>query len=355
MSFLEISDLPTALFEEMLRDIPTARLVSTAWRAAFDQGVKQLSPRGVVCFSSQRGPLAALLGNSFRNVHSLDLMHVGCCDDVLAVLRDLHASSSLRLHSLKLQCAKTHEVGCTLSRHGRHCGGSITNTGLRALARIISLRTLSLRRCPHITDDGVTSFCRLRDLQSLTLASCPSISFRNALSGLRLKHLNLDFCTRLSDDALGLIACAQPALLSLNLTWCFRLKHAGLRALATHTTALTTLSLAKCWDVDDDALQAVGNTLSLTNLDLSKVRRVLPPPLNPPEPKSTQHLTSVYPFTGLQGDQHGTPTAAAAEPAHSQSRRLPAGQLCGGGDARTPSRPLAHRPQPDHDLRRGCR
>ncbi len=151
----------------------------------------------------------------------------------------------------------------------------ITDESLRHLSvGLPGIRTINLSFCVSITDTGVKSLARLPQLETLNLRSCDNISdlgmgFLCEEDGSgSLRSLDVSFCASVSDGGLKLIAAGVPTLRSLSLTTC-SIGDEGLRKAAQHLTDLRELSIGQCSRVTDEGLRAVASGLKrLRSLDL---------------------------------------------------------------------------------------
>lgn len=150
--------------------------------------------------------------------------------------------------------------------------GSVTDTGLRFLAKMPSLRELNLRSCDNISDIGIgylaeggsrithldVSFCeRIGDqsllhisqglfhIQCLCLSAC-NVSDEGMCRVVKTLHelttLNIGQCSRLTDKSLGMVADHMKHLQSIDLYGCTKITTVGLERIM-QLPNLTTLNL----------------------------------------------------------------------------------------------------------------
>ncbi len=151
----------------------------------------------------------------------------------------------------------------------------ITDESLRHVSLgLRRVRRINLSFCVSITDTGVKSLARLPDLVELILRSCDNVSdlgmgFLCEDGGPRcLRSLDVSFCGGVGDAGLKLIAAGLPSLQSLCLTTC-GIGDEGLRRASQRLTDLRELSIGQCPRVTDEGLRAVAAGLArLSSLDL---------------------------------------------------------------------------------------
>jgi len=125
---------------------------------------------------------------------------------------------------------------------------SVTDTGLKSLSRLPSLRELNLRSCDNVSDIGVGF-----------LAESTSAS---------LTRLDVSFCDRVSDSAMAHLATGLPTLTSLSMSSC-QVTDQGIARLAPHMKALNTLNIGQCVKLTDRAVQTISEEIkSLRSIDL---------------------------------------------------------------------------------------
>jgi len=125
---------------------------------------------------------------------------------------------------------------------------SVTDTGLKSLSRLPSLRELNLRSCDNVSDIGVGF-----------LAESTSAS---------LTRLDVSFCDRVSDSAMAHLATGLPTLTSLSMSSC-QVTDQGIARLAPHMKNLNTLNIGQCVKLTDRAVQTISEEIkSLRSIDL---------------------------------------------------------------------------------------
>ena len=140
------------------------------------------------------------------------------------------------------------------------------------------LRRINLSFCSSVTDTGLKSLARLPKMDDLNVRSCENVSDIGIgfLSGeespasARLRSLDASFCTNVSDAGLRHISAGLPALRSLSMTTC-AVTDQGLERLAGGKAgaSLEELNVGQCVTLTDAGLKAVGDKMkSLRVLDL---------------------------------------------------------------------------------------
>lgn len=159
------------------------------------------------------------------------------------------------MHTLSAMCSLTTLQSLQLD-------GCLYVSDVTHLARLTSLRELSLKHCPVI-DLGPLTPLRLR---KLTLDQNPSLTNLSPLSRMcTLRHLSLQRCELLPDEALeSLVGLKQ--LRTLNLSFCAALSAAGLCTLSK-LTGLKELDFTGT-RLDDTVMRVLCQSLQLEELQL---------------------------------------------------------------------------------------
>ncbi len=160
----------------------------------------------------------------------------------------------------------------------------ITDESLRHVSSgLQTLKSINLSFCVSITDTGVKSLARLRKLRHLNLRSCDNVSDlgmgflcdegRGEEEAERsLLTLDVSFCAGVTDAGVRLLAAGLPGLTGLSLTTC-AVGDEGMRRVAQRMTRLARLSIGQCAAVTDAGLKALSEGASaqaqkLEELDL---------------------------------------------------------------------------------------
>ncbi|GLT89358.1 hypothetical protein SLE2022_073430 [Rubroshorea leprosula] len=152
-------------------------------------------------------------------------------------------------------------------------GSLITCDGLKSIADwCISLRELSLSKCPGVTDEGLSSvLTKRRDLRKLDITCCRKITDASIayIANLcnSLTSLKMESCTLISREAFVLIGQQCHSLEELDLTD-NEIDDEGLKSIS-RCSKLSTLKLGICLNITDEGLIHIGRTCSkLKELDL---------------------------------------------------------------------------------------
>lgn len=140
------------------------------------------------------------------------------------------------------------------------------------------LRTLDLSFCASVTDSGVKWLARMPSLRELNLRSCDNVSDIGmgylAENGSRLTSLDVSFCERVTDAALVHISQGLLHIRALSVNAC-GVGDDGLARLARSARDLTTLNLGQCSRLTDTSLHAVAQHLRhLESIDLYGCTRI---------------------------------------------------------------------------------
>lgn len=139
-------------------------------------------------------------------------------------------------------------TGCTrLERINLSFCVNITDSGLKCLAKMPSLRELNLRACDNVSDVGMSY---------LADGSAP------------LSLLDVSFCDKIGDQALGYISLGLYHLRTLSISNC-NISDDGLFQISKTLYELETLHMGQCSRITDKSLQIIADSLrNLKNIDL---------------------------------------------------------------------------------------
>ncbi|XP_027177174.1 F-box/LRR-repeat protein 3 [Coffea eugenioides] len=152
-------------------------------------------------------------------------------------------------------------------------GCQVTCSGLKAIGNWrVSLRELSLSKCPGVTDEGLSSLLKKhRDLRKLDITCCHKITditiahITNSCSSLT--SLRMESCSLVSAEAFVLIGQRCHFLEELDLTD-NEINDEGLRSIS-RCSRLSILKLGICLNITDEGLIHIGICCSkLKELDL---------------------------------------------------------------------------------------
>ncbi|KAK3585901.1 hypothetical protein CHS0354_038437 [Potamilus streckersoni] len=133
---------------------------------------------------------------------------------------------------------------------------NITNTGLLLIAwGLRKLKILNLRSCRHISDHGI--------------GHLSGLSHQAAPGTVKLEHLGLQDCQKLTDQALKHVSVGLVNLKTINLSFCGSVTDTGIRYLSKMHN-LRELNLRSCDNVSDIGLGYLAEGGSrITALDVS--------------------------------------------------------------------------------------
>lgn len=116
---------------------------------------------------------------------------------------------------------------------------SITDSGLKYLAKMTSLRELNLRTCDNISDIGMAYL---------------------AEGGSRISSLDVSFCDKIGDQALVHVSQGLFHLKSLSLSAC-NISDDGIVKIAKMLHDLETLNIGQCSGITDKGLQTIADSM----------------------------------------------------------------------------------------------
>lgn len=232
----------------------------------------------------------ALMSRKCPNIQELDL--AGCSSVTNQGLKDV-ATNLRHLRKLNLRsCRQITDAGigylAKAKSHKDHCGiedltlqdcQKLTDESLSLLSKDNKvLSSLNLSFCVSITDTGLKSLSRIRTLKSLNVRSCDNVSdigisflaeptSRQQTSPVDrpcsggLEDLDVSFCANVTNSSLHHIASGFPNLKSLSMTTCSITDH-GLKRLAKQLqTSLESLNIGQCTAITDDGIKHLSDHL----------------------------------------------------------------------------------------------
>ncbi|XP_015126503.1 F-box/LRR-repeat protein 14 [Diachasma alloeum] len=140
------------------------------------------------------------------------------------------SDEALRHISVGLTCLKSTNLSFCVS---------ITDAGLKHLAKMSSLREVNLRSCDNISDVGMAYL---------------------AEGGSRISSLDVSFCDKIGDLALVYISQGLFNLKSLSLSAC-QVNDEGICKIAKTLHELETLNVGQCSRLTDKALFTIGESM----------------------------------------------------------------------------------------------
>ena len=191
------------------------------------------------------------------------------------------ANGTLELEHLILQdCQKLSDQALKHISQGLHklkslnlsfCG-SVTDTGLRHLAKMPSLQELNLRSCDNVSDIGVGFLAEGGSrIIALDVSFCERVgdpALTHISQGLfHMRCLSLCACA-ISDEGIQKIARTLHDLVTLNIGQCSRVTDKGLGLIADHMKNLTSIDLYGCTKITTVGLERIVQLPKLNTLNL---------------------------------------------------------------------------------------
>lgn len=220
--------------------------------ASLKHGCKSLKKLDISsCQNISHNGLASLTSGSGRVLEQLVLSHGS---PVTLALADSLKKLPM-LQSIKLD-------GCL-----------VTYAGLQAIGNwCVSLKELSLSKCPGVTDDGLSSLLtKHKDLQKLDITCCRKITYTSidniTESCTTLTSLRMESCTLVPREAFVLIGQRCHFLEEIDITE-NEVDDEGLKSISS-CSKLSSLKLGICLNITDEGVAHVGMCCSkLVELDL---------------------------------------------------------------------------------------
>ncbi|KAG8257026.1 F-box/LRR-repeat protein 14 [Homalodisca vitripennis] len=129
---------------------------------------------------------------------------------------------------------------------------------------LTGLKSINLSFCVSITDSGLKYLAKMASLKELNLRSCDNVSDIGmaylAEGGSRISSLDVSFCDKIGDQALIHISQGLFNLRSLSLSAC-QITDEGLLRISKTLHELDTLNIGQCDNVTDKGLYAVAESL----------------------------------------------------------------------------------------------
>ncbi|RAL52041.1 hypothetical protein DM860_016539 [Cuscuta australis] len=211
---------------------------------------------------------------------SLETLNMSSCQNVSPVgLSSLTCSAGcLRQLTLSYGSPVTLALGESLQKLSmlqsiKLDGCQVTCSGLRAIGNwCVSLRELSLSKCPGVTDDGLCSVVtKHRELVKLDITCCRNIthlSISNITNSCpSLTSLRMESCTLVPREAFVLIGQRCQSLEELDVTD-NKIDNEGLESVSK-CSGLSSLKLGICLNITDKGLIHIGTSCpNLKELDL---------------------------------------------------------------------------------------
>ena len=265
---------------------------------------KQLTDRAVLCLcqflpqlvSLDLGGCSNLTDNALSSIERglLNLQHL-----------NLRSCRNLSDSGIALLCRQVTTLPGDDDEQGEHKMEIEQESEPTMNKGLTKLKSLGLQDCQKLSDDALKyvaaglpqleklnlSFCSglsefvlkyvadLRHLQRLNLRSCSNVtefSLRFLADAVlpELRHLDVSFCEKVNDAALGHVAQGMTRLHTLCLNSC-SISDSGLLKVAQNCTQLQTLNVGQCTRIGDKSVQALAaNCPLLCCIDLYGCTRV---------------------------------------------------------------------------------
>ncbi|XP_062545208.1 F-box/LRR-repeat protein 14 [Armigeres subalbatus] len=161
----------------------------------------------------------------------------------------------------------------------------LSDEALRHIAQgLTSLRSINLSFCVSVTDSGLKHLAKMTKLEELNLRACDNISDIGMAylteGGSAIVSLDVSFCDKIADPALTHISQGLFHLRSLSLSAC-QITDEGLARIAKSLHDLETLNIGQCARITDKGLESLAEELiNLRAIDLYGCTRLSPIGLN---------------------------------------------------------------------------
>ncbi|CAD7014923.1 F-box/LRR-repeat protein 14 [Ceratitis capitata] len=137
---------------------------------------------------------------------------------------------------------------------------------------LTSLKSINLSFCVSVTDSGLKHLARMPKLEQVNLRSCDNISDIGMAyltdGGCGIISLDVSFCDKISDQALTHIAQGLYRLRSLSLNQC-QITDQGMLRIAKNLQELETLNIGQCSRITDKGIETIAQDLiNLKTIDL---------------------------------------------------------------------------------------
>lgn len=158
---------------------------------------------------------------------------------------------------------------------------TITDQALKLISNNLSfLRILNLSFCGRITDSGLRFLAKMSTLRELNVRMCEDISDIGigylAEGGSRVTHLDLSFCSRVTDDSLIHISQGLFQLQNLSLCNC-NVSDEGISKMVRTCHEIDTLNLGQCRMLTNQSIETIAQHLKrIKEIDLYGCPRITP-------------------------------------------------------------------------------
>ncbi|CAB0031025.1 unnamed protein product [Trichogramma brassicae] len=156
----------------------------------------------------------------------------------------------------------------------------LSDEGLRHLANGLgnTLKSINLSFCVLITDSGMKHVAKIQSLRELNLRSCDNISEIGmaylAEGNSKISSLDVSFCDKVGDQALQNISQGLYNLRSLSLSAC-PISDEGIHKISKNQQELETLHIGQCSRLTDQSVfSIVENMPKIRSIDLYGCTRI---------------------------------------------------------------------------------
>ena len=155
----------------------------------------------------------------------------------------------------------------------------LTDQALKHISMgLTNLKSINLSFCSSVTDSGLKFLAKMPTLRELNLRNCNNVSDIGvgflAEGGSRITSLDVSFCERIGDQTLIHISQGIFHLRNLSICAC-AISDEGLNKVVRTAHDMTTLNIGQCSRVTDKGLGLIGDHLkNLENIDLYGCTRI---------------------------------------------------------------------------------
>lgn len=229
-----------------------------------------------------------------ENLRNLELLELGGCSNITNLGLYWIAGGLKRLKKLDLRSCWiisdqgiAHLAGLTsetlgnpaLELLGLQDCQRLSDESLRHISTgFKNLQSINLSFCICITDSGLKYLAKMPSLRELNLRSCDNISDIGmaylAEGGSKILSLDVAFCEKVGDQALVHISQGLFLLRSLSLSAC-QVSDEGICRIAKNLPDLETLNIGQCTRLTDNCLHTIADSMKhLKCIDLYGCTRI---------------------------------------------------------------------------------
>ncbi|OQR67677.1 fbxl14-like, partial [Tropilaelaps mercedesae] len=221
------------------------------------------------------------LGKIAQQLHNLETLELGGCSNITNMGLLLVAWGLKKLKNLNLRsCRNISDDGLGhLAGSSKEQTNGVTSLEVLSLqdcqkltddslahiaAGLTNLRSINLSFCASVTDSGMKQLAKMPHLRELNLRTCDNISDMGmaylAEGGSQVSTLDVSFCDKIGDQGLVHVSHGLGHLRSLSLNAC-PISDDGLRRLSKALVHLQTLNIGQCVRITDVGLAAIAEGL----------------------------------------------------------------------------------------------